>query len=113
MKAGRQPSDRTKKTQQVRRRLLTERVLSDEEIARRKAARTLFGDRCRIVFEKLRPQLIEKHYNWFIAVDPDTEEYLIDPSLEGLVKKIRSRYQDGLVKLTTYRINETGVCGRI
>jgi len=83
------------------------------EIARRKAARAEFGARCRTVFEKLRPQLIKQYYNWFIAVDPDCEKYLIDPSLEGLVEKIRARYQDGIVKLTTYRLNETGVCGRI
>jgi len=83
------------------------RVLPPKEIARRKAARAEFGDRCRAVFEKLRPQLREQYYNWFIAVDPDCDEYLIDPSLEGLVGKIRARYQEGLVKLTTYRLNET------
>jgi hypothetical protein len=101
------------KPQRFRTRLLPERVLSPEKIAKRKATRAEFGARCRAVFEKLRPQLIEQYYNWFIAVDPDCEEYLIDPSLEGLVKKIRARYQDGTVKLTTYRLNETGVCGRI
>jgi hypothetical protein len=101
------------KPQQFRTRLLPGRVLPPEEIAKRKAARAEFGARCRVVFKKLRPQLIEKYYNWFIAVDPDCEEYLIDPSLEGLVEKIRAHYQDGMVKLTTYRLNETGVCGRI
>jgi len=101
------------KTQPFRTRLLPKRVLPPEEIAKRKAVKAEFGARCRVVFEKLRPQLIERYYNWFIAVAPDGEEYLIDPSLEGLVEKIRARYQDGMVKLTTYRLNETGVCGRI
>ena len=99
--------------QLFRTRLLPGRVLPPKEIARRKAARAEFGDRCRAFFEKLRPRLLEQYYNWFIAVDPDCEEYLIDPTLEGLVGKIRARYQDGMVKLTTYRLNETGVCGRI
>jgi len=101
------------KPQQFRTRLLPGLVLPPEEIARRKAARAEFRERCRPVFEKLRPQLLEQYYNWFIAVAPDCEEYLIDPSLEGLVGKIRARYQDGMVKLTTYRLNETGTCGRI
>lgn len=103
-----------KKPQRFRTRLFPERVLPAEEIARRKAAKATFGARCRAVFEKRRPQLIEQYYNWFIAVDPESEKYLIDPSLEGLVKKIRIHYpQDGTLKLTIYRLNETGVCGTI
>ncbi|NES02973.1 MAG: hypothetical protein F6K22_09010 [Okeania sp. SIO2F4] len=101
------------KTQQFRTRLFPGQFLPPEEIARRKTAKAEFSARCRVVFEKLRPQLIEKYYNWFIAVDPDSEEYLIDSSLEGLLKKVRNNYPDGIVKLTTYRLNEIGVCGKI
>ena len=100
-------------TRPLRTRLFPERILSSEEIARRKAARAELGDRCRCVFEKLRPELTPNYYNWFIAVNPDSEEYLIDPSLEGLIQKIRASYADGIVKLMTFRLNETGVCGRI
>ncbi len=108
------PIEVPKKHQPFRTRLFPERVLPPEEIAKRKAAKAAFGAQCRAVFEKLRPQLIKQYYNWFIAVDPENEKYLIDPSLEGLVKKIRAHYpQDGTVKLTTYRLNETGVCGTI
>ena len=99
--------------QQFRTRLFPERFLPPEEIARRKTVKAEFSDRCRVVFEKLCPQLMEKYYNWFIAVNPESEEYLIDPSLEGLLKKVRDHYPDGIVKLTTYRVNETGVCGKI
>ncbi|MDY7008886.1 MAG: hypothetical protein SWX82_34505 [Cyanobacteriota bacterium] len=73
-------------------RLFSGPILPLEEIARRKAARAKFANRFRVVFEKLRPQLMEKYYNWFIAVDPDSEEYSINSSLEGLVKKIRYRF---------------------
>lgn len=101
------------KDRPLRTRLCPERILSSEEIAQRQVARAEFGDRCRSVFEKLRPELTSKYYNWFIAVNPDSEDYLIDPSLEGLIEKIRASYADGIVKLTAFRLNEMGVCGRI
>ena len=72
------------------------------------------GMRCRAVFERLRPTLIETHYNWHIAIDPDTEQYLIDPTLKGITQKIRDRYgRTSEVKLTIFRLNDTGTCGRI
>lgn len=72
------------------------------------------GMRCRAVFERLRPTLIETHYNWHIAIDPDTEQYLIDPTLKGITQKIRDAYgETSEVKLTIFRLNDTGTCGRI
>ncbi len=69
---------------------------------------------CRNIFEKLRPQLIETYYNWHIAIDPNTEEYIIDPTLKGITQKIRDTYgYTNEVKATIFRLNDTGVCGRI
>lgn len=90
-----------------------ERTILPEEIARRKAERKQFGLRCREIFERIRPQLIEKHYNWFIAIEPDTGEYLIDPKFLGILEQIRERYSDTDAMLTTFRLNERGTCGRI
>ena len=79
-----------------------------------KEQRDDLGMRCRAVFERLRPSLIETHYNWHIAIDPDTEQYLIDPSLKGVTQKIRDVYgETSEVKLTIFRLNDTGTCGRI
>lgn len=76
--------------------------------------RSELGMRCRAVFERLRPSLIETHYNWHIAIDPDTEQYLIDPTLKGITQKIRDVYgETSEVKLTIFRLNDTGTCGRI
>lgn len=70
--------------------------------------------RCRVIFERLRPTLIETHYNWHIAIDPDTEQYLIDPTLKGITRKIRLDYGNSeSVKLTIFRLNDTGTCGRL
>lgn len=92
-------------------RRLPRKVLPPEEIARRKAERAEFGSRCQVVFEKLRPQLIDQYYNWFIAVGPDSEEYLIAPSFLAIFEKIKESNLRG--KGIIFRLNETGVCGKI
>jgi len=84
-----------------------------ETLAKRQAKRDELGQRCRLIFEEIRPQLIEQYYNWFIAIDPDSGNYLIDPKLEGLIKKVRRQYPDGEMKMTAFRINENGSCGKI
>lgn len=65
------------------------------------------------MFDRLRPELVETHYNWFIAIDLDKETYLIDPELKGLMQQIKNSYDGTDVKLTIFRLNETGTCGNI
>jgi hypothetical protein len=89
------------------------RTIPPEELARRKAERTKLGRRCQEIFEHIRPELIENHYNWFIAIDPDSGAYLLDPKFLGLLQKIKDRYDNKNVMLATFCLNETGVCGRI
>jgi hypothetical protein len=103
----------SQKRQALRRRISPERVIPPEELARREAEKTELGLRCRAIFERLRPELIGEHYNWFIAIEPDSEKYLIDPTLLGIVQKIKEHYSDKNVMLTTFRLNESGACGRI
>ena len=99
---------------QVRRgRIKQENTILPEELARRKAERTKLGLRCRAIFERLRPQLIDEYYNYFIAIEPDSEEYLIAPQLQGLIAKIREIYGDRDIKMTAFRLNEKGTCGTI
>jgi len=80
-------------------------------LARRKAKRVEIGERCRAVFDRVRPELSDKYYNWFIAIEPESGEYLIDPKLEGLLQKVHTRYAHTDMRLTTFRLNETGACG--
>lgn len=102
------------KNRQPRRgRIFPEHTISPEELARRRAKRTELGKRCRVIFERLRPELIGQYYNWFIAIEPNSGDYLIDPKLEGLIQKLRDRYASTDSKLTIFRLNEMGTCGRI
>ena len=103
----------SEKRKALRARISPERATPPEELARRAAERTELGLRGRAIFERIRTELIDEYYNWFIAIDPDSEEYLIDPKLLGIVQKIKERYGDKSMMLTTFRLNETGNCGRI
>ena len=87
---------------------------SHSERLRRGIQRDELARKCQIVFDRVYSQLIENHYNWHIAIDPDTEQYLIDPTLMGITAQIKDTYEDrSTVKLTIFRLNETGTCGRL
>ncbi|MBW4617736.1 MAG: hypothetical protein KME21_32010 [Desmonostoc vinosum HA7617-LM4] len=96
-----------------RNRILPQATLTPEQLHRRKLQRHELGARCRAIFERIRPQLIENHYNWLIAIDADSENYLIDPELKGLLQQVRNQYINPDAKLTIFRLNETGACGTI
>jgi hypothetical protein len=76
--------------------------------------REMLAHQCRVLFDRISPQLMTSHYNWHIAVDPETEKYLIAPTLIEITQQIKNTYPDpASVKLTIFRLNETGACGRL
>jgi hypothetical protein len=85
--------------------------LSPEEKARRKARDEEFYKRCRAVFERVQPELIEEHYDWFIVIEPDSGDYFIDPDENIARVKAADKHPHKLRLIM--RINETGTCGRI
>jgi len=100
---------------QVRRgRIFPDRQSSPESRARRIAQREKLGKHCRQIFEHIRPQLMSTHYNWFIAIDAETGNYLLDEKFDGLMQKVKLHYpSNGTVRLTAFRLNEDGYCGLI
>jgi hypothetical protein len=104
----------TQVSQPRRTRILPPRIAPSSEKKRRQEEGDALAAKCRVVFERLRPDLIESHFNWHIAIDPDSENYLIDPTLKGITEKISDAYgHSNEVKLTIYRLNDTGSCGTI
>jgi len=59
-------------------RVFPEKQLSPEEKARIKAEDAVFYKRCREVFDRVQPELIEDHYDWFIAFPVD-KRYILNP----------------------------------
>jgi len=92
-------------------RIFPEYTIAPEELARRKAEREARCQRCREVFERLRPELIADYYNWFIIIEPNTGDYFIDADEDVAMQKSRQKYPSGW--LVIFRINETGACGKI
>lgn len=92
-------------------RIFPEYTIPLEELKRRDAEREERCQRCRVVFEEVRPQLIDDHYNWFMIIEPNTGDYFIDPNQDVVVQKARQQYPDNW--LVVFRLNETGTCGKI
>lgn len=103
----------TQLSQPRRSRILSSSTIAPSDSHHRQEQSQVLASRCRAVFEDLREQLIAKHYNWFIAINPDSEEYLINSELQGLMQQLRQVYGDNEVKLTIFRLNDTGTCGRL
>ena len=102
----------TKPTRQIRRgRIFPEIQWSEEKKAQWKAEQEDRRQRCQVVFDKVQPELIKTHYNWYIAVEPDSGNYIIEQDKMALIQKVRQAYPN--TKTFLFRINETGVSGTI
>ena len=84
---------------------------SEEKKAQWEAEKAEFKQRCEQIFQKLQPELIETHYNWYVAVEPESGEYFINEDALAVAQMVHEKYPN--VRLHVFRINETGACGRI
>jgi len=101
-----------KRNRTVRRgRLFREIQWSEEKKAQWRAGRATFRKRCKVIFDRLKPQLIDTHYNWYMAVEPDSGEYFIDKDDLEATKMCRQKHPNAILYL--FRINNTGACGSI
>ncbi len=86
-------------------------TLTPQEVNRREAQREELDTRCYQHFKKIRSRLIHSHYNWCVAVEPESGYYLLDSDWESLVWKVKIYCPKS--KLMIYGINETGTCGKL
>jgi len=101
-----------KQTRVVRRgRLFPEIQWSPEKTAQWKAEQEAFRKRCQEIFSRSQPELIKTHYNWYMAVEPDSGDYFIDK--DEIVAMQMLRHQHPHSPFYLFRINETGVSGTI
>ena len=92
-------------------RLFPEIQWSEEKKAQWRAEREAFYQRCKPIFDRLKPELIKTHYNWYMAVEPDSGDYFIDKDDMVATKMCRQKHPNAIPFL--FRINRTGACGTI
>ena len=104
-------TESTAKQPPRRGRIFPERTLSPEELAKRKAEREVFHKRCRAIFERVRPEYIAKNYGWYIAIEPNSEDFFIDENIEIASHKAREKHPNAVHCM--FCLNETGATGTI
>jgi hypothetical protein len=92
-------------------RIFPEKQLSAAEKARLEAEDAVFYQQCRKVFDRVQPELIKDHYDWFIIIEPESGDYFIDKDEKMALSQSRAKYPGK--KCIIMRINETGTCGTI
>lgn len=101
-----------KQTRTVRRgRIFPQIQWTEEQKAQKRAEREAFYQRCKPIFDRVKSELIETHYNWYVAVEPDSGDYFVDQDLNQVWKKCGDKHPGKIHH--TFRINETGACGTI
>jgi hypothetical protein len=101
----------TPKPPRRRGRIFPELTLSPEELAKRKAENEAEYQLYRAIFEKLRPGLIKDHYGWYIAIELNSSDYVIDQDKEVAHKKAREKFPNA--DHCVFCLNESGAVGRI
>ncbi|PSF37655.1 hypothetical protein C7H19_08860 [Aphanothece hegewaldii CCALA 016] len=92
-------------------RIFPEIQWTESKKAQHKARQEAFYQRCWAIFERLKPELLDKYYGWYIAIEPDSGDYFIDSVKEVASQKARNKYPNSIHHI--FGINETGVSGRI
>ncbi|BAZ47422.1 hypothetical protein NIES4103_00230 [Nostoc sp. NIES-4103] len=101
-----------KSTSTIRRgRIFPEIQWTEEQKVQWKAEREAFKKRCQAIFTQVQPQFIKTHYNWYMAVEPESGEYFINEDALVVAHQAHEKYPNA--RLHVFQINETGVCGRI
>ena len=92
-------------------RIFPELTISPEELARREAEDEIFYQRCRAIFERVRSEYTESNYGWYIAIEPNSGEYLIDQDRMQSHKRMLEKYPQA--RHFVFCLNETGTTGTI
>lgn len=67
--------------------------------------------KAKAIFNQLLPNLIEQYYNWYLVINPDTEEYFIEQEYLQVFTRLRQQPEKG--KMVIFCLNETAICGQI
>ncbi|MBA3921144.1 MAG: hypothetical protein H0X31_05315 [Nostocaceae cyanobacterium] len=92
-------------------RIFPEIQWTEEQKARWRAECSEFRQLCQVIFDRVKPSLMQTHYNWYITIEPDSGEYFVNQDEFAGAELANEKYPGA--KLYTFRLNETGICGTI
>ncbi len=72
-----------------------------------KLANPGFIKRSRLIYNKLCPDLIKYYPGWYIAIEPDSGDYFLNPNKAVAQQLARQRHQEQLI--CTFQLIATGV----
>ncbi|GFE71802.1 hypothetical protein [Chroococcus sp. FPU101] len=84
---------------------------NETEIAQALAENQAFAERCREIFRRVAPDLMEQYRDWYIIIEPNSGEYFIAPDEMAALRQAKEKYPTP--DLYAMCLNETGACGRI
>ena len=84
---------------------------TEAQKSQEKARRQAFYERCWVIFERLKPEILDKYDGWYIAIEPESGDYFIDRDQEVASKMAKEKYPNLIHHI--FGINETGISGRI
>ncbi len=84
---------------------------TEAQKAEDRARRQAFYESCWVIFERLKQEILDKYYGWYVAIEPDSGDYFIDRDQEVASKMDREKHPYVINHI--FGINETGVSGRI
>lgn len=102
------PSERNNRSPQP---LFPKHPINTEDPSKLAEERAKFDAKCQALFENLKPALIQDYYNWFMVIEPESEDYFIDADEIEAERKAREKHPDADCLILC--INETGVCGKV
>ncbi len=102
----------TKPTARVHRgRIFPEIQWTEEQKVQWRSELEATYQRCKVIFDRIQPELIKTHHNWFLAVEPDSGDYFINQDEELVTQMCLQKHPNAIPFI--FVINETGVAGRI
>lgn len=63
------------------------------------------------ILQKIKPKLLSNYLNWYIAIEPETGVYFLDPTYTGIF--FRSKIYFPKSKLSIYKLNQSNYFGKI
>ena len=91
-------------------RLFEVNPLSESSFKQRQSEARHRLDKAWAILQRIKPNLREHYCDWYIAIDPDTGVYFLDPTYTGVC--LRSHLYFPKTILCIYQLNESGFVGR-